>query len=156
MVNRMTGVSWPKDVNKELEPVLKSCNGWKATGFPIRQPRTGWYAEEANATFDQEYKNITLDSKFLTVLYLKSYSSGYKDSLLVVTMEVIHQGAGIGTSVSSISEIKGYHESETSVHFPHKMELPGGGAQAGDTVRATFQLVSGSAFKIAGIALCSR
>jgi hypothetical protein len=156
MVNRMTGVSRPKDVNKELEPLLRSSNGWKAAGFPIRQPRTGWYANAANATFDLEYKNITLESKFLTVLYLKSYTTGYKDSLLVVTMEVIPQGAGNGTSVSSVSEIKGYHESKTSVHYPHKMELPGGGAHAGDTVRATFQLVSGSAFKIAGIAMCSR
>jgi hypothetical protein len=157
VVNRMTGVSRPKDVNTKLKPVLKSSNGgWRAAGFPIRQPRTGWYANVANATFDLEYKNITLDSNFLTVLYLKSYASGYKDSLLIVTMEVTHQGVGNGTSVSSVSEIKGYHESKTSVHFPHKMELPGGGAQAGDTVQATFQLVSGYAFKIAGIALCSR
>jgi hypothetical protein len=114
MVNRMTGVSRPADVDKELRPVLKSSNGWKASGFPIRQPRTGWYANAANATFDLEYKDITLESRFLTILYLKSYTGGYKDSLLVVTMEVIHQGAGNGTSVSSvsISEIKGYHKSK--------------------------------------------
>jgi hypothetical protein len=134
MVTIMQGFSRPKDVNKELKPLLKSSNGWKATGFPIRMPRTGWYANAANATFDLEYKHVTLKSKFLTVLYLKSYTTGYKDSLLVVTMEVIHQGAGNGTSVSSVSEIKGYHESKTSVHYPHKMELPGGGAHAGDTV----------------------
>jgi hypothetical protein len=139
-----------------LRPVLKAGNSWKASGFPIKQPRTGWYANAANATFDLEYKNITLESKFLTLLYLKSYSGGYKDSVLVVTMEVIHQGASKSTSASSVSKIKGYHESETSVHYPHKMELPGGGARVGDTVRATFQLVRGSAFKIAGIAMCSR
>jgi hypothetical protein len=80
----------------------------------------------------------------------------YKDSVLVVTMEVIHQGDSESTSASSVSKIKGYHESETSIHYPHKMELPGGGARVGDTVRATFQLVRGSAFKIAGIAMCSR
>jgi hypothetical protein len=156
MVNRLAGIERPKDVKKQLKPVLKSSNGWEATGFPIRQPRTGWYANLANATFDLEYKNISLESKFLTVLYLKSYSAGYKDSLLVVTMEVIHQGAGNSTSASSVSEIKGYHESKTSVHYPHKMKLPGGGARVGDTVRVTFQLVSGSVFKIAGIAMCSR
>jgi hypothetical protein len=156
MVNRMTGVSRPQDVRKSLKSVLKSSDGWDATGFPIRQPRTGWYANQVNATFNLEFTNITVESKFLTVLYMKSYSSGYKDSLLRVTMEVIHEGSSNSTSTSSVSDIKGYHDSKTSVHFPHKMKLPGDGAQVGDMVRVTFRLMSGSAFKIAGIAMCAR
>jgi hypothetical protein len=35
------------------------------------------------------------------------------------------------------------------------MKLPGDGAQVGDMVRVPFRLMSGSAFKIAGIAMCS-
>jgi hypothetical protein len=58
--------------------------------------------------------------------------------------------------MAAVSEIEGYHESKTSVHYPHRMELPGGGAQVGDMVRATFDLMSGAKFKVAGIAMCSR
>jgi hypothetical protein len=52
-------------------------------------------------------------------------------------------------------EISGYHETRTSVHFPHKLQLPGGGAKVGDTIFVEAQLASGSNFKIAGMAFCT-
>jgi hypothetical protein len=60
-------------------------------------------------------------------------------------------GAGVE---SGPFEIDGYHDLLTSVNFPHKFALAGRGASRGDTVRATFELVGGHAFKITGLALC--
>ena len=51
-------------------------------------------------------------------------------------------------------EVNGYHDTRTSIHIPHKFELPDGGAKKGDSIVANFRLVSGSYFKIAGLAFC--
>ena len=139
-----------------MNPVLKDQDGWNAKGYPIRQPRTGWYADRENATFFLEFSNVNVETRFATILYLKSYTENYKNSVLNITAQVIHQGPTNGTVAQSSFNVSGYHDSKTSVHFPHKMELPDGGARVGNTIRLNFKLLGGNAFKVAGIALCSR
>lgn len=156
MVNRTTGVSRPRDMERVLFHVLKSYQGWRAHGFPIRQPRTEWYL--VNASFSLAFENVKVGSRFPTVLCLKSYTDSYKGTVVRIDMEVVHldtKNNSTSTQPSS-SEIQGYHSSQTSVHFPHKMFFPNGGAQVGDTVRVKSALSSGQVFKVTGIALCSR
>ena len=63
-VNLMTGVSHPSHVNAMLKRVLVRNNGWKASDYPIRQPRSGWYAQRANAEFS--FKAIaSLETNYL-------------------------------------------------------------------------------------------
>jgi hypothetical protein len=154
MVEDMEGGAFPEHIESALRPVLTSRDGWNASGSPTELRRPGWYADKVNATFSLEFKDVAIQSKFLTMLHLKSYTGGFVGSNVKVEMEVIHKGSD---EISrSSSERTGDHDSETSEHFPHKMKLPGDGAKVGDTVRATFTLVSGYAFKISGIVMCSR
>jgi hypothetical protein len=101
----------------------------------------------------------------LTVLSLKSDAPEWANSTLSVRIQVDRVGRpGGGEREESAGKsgdgdvrmfaIDGHHGLRTSVHFPHKLRVPGGPALAGDAIRADFSLVSGSAFKIAGIAFC--
>lgn len=149
----------PKHVTAALQPVLTASSGWHAKGNPIRQPRTGYYADEANATFALELTNIPMTTKFVTILSMKSYGIDFVGTQLNVSVVVVTTPRrGNDTVVVEESSasflVDGYHETRTTVHFPHKFALPGGGANPGDSIRVQVQLVSGRHFKIAGIALC--
>jgi hypothetical protein len=171
MVSRQASVSEPRHVAAALRPVLEASGGWRARGYPIRQPRTGWYAERSNASFSLALANLTMPTAHLTVLSLKSDAPEWANSTLSVRIQVDRVGRpgppgggereeGAGKSGKSgdgdvgVFAIDGHHGLRTSVHFPHKLRVPGGPALAGDAIRADFSLVSGSAFKIAGIAFC--
>jgi hypothetical protein len=93
----------------------------------------------------------------VTVLSIKSYGPGWVDSKLRATVEVLPPDGDAhrdGAPPSSALEIEGYHAIQSSVNFPHRILLPDGGARVGDTIRATFDLIQGHAFKISGLALC--
>jgi hypothetical protein len=116
--------------------------------------------------FEIEIPNVTLPTKYFTVVSMKSYSKDWVGSKLKVTVDLIRSVQSQPTEPTSASdakspppevyEIAGYHEIRTSVFFPHKFALPGGGARVGDTIRARFELVGGTMFKIGGIAFCLR
>jgi hypothetical protein len=165
MVFRQTGIIRPQHINKVLRTVLKSNDGWVAKGKPIQHPRTGWYAQKANATFSMQLHNISVETNFLTFLTMKSYGPTFVGTKLAVVARVAHDGDlnNINPNDSAKShdeqetsyEISGYHETKTSVHFPHQLQLPGGGAKVGDTIFVEAKLVGGSHFKIAGMAFCT-
>lgn len=159
MVNRQTSIYETKHVKAALAPVLQTQNGWAASGYPIKQPRTGFYASEQNATFDLELRDISQDAKYLTVLSMKSYGPTWVGSKLRLHVSVMRKAAEAAAPSPPVAaeatyEIDGYHAVKTSVHFPHKFPVPGDGAKSGDTIRVNATLVSGSTFKIAGLAFC--
>jgi hypothetical protein len=164
MVNRQTEISRPVHIDNVLRTVLTSNDGWVAKGKPIQQPRTGWYAQKENATFSLKIHNVSVETNFLTFLTMKSYGPTWFGIKLVVVVRVAHVGNDNNRNPNNITnshgeeasyEISGYHETKTSVHFPHKLQLPGGGAKVGDTIIVEAQLASGSNFKIAGMAFCT-
>jgi hypothetical protein len=137
-----------------------------------------------NASFELLVRNVTLPTRFLTVYNMKSYGPAFVGSKLALTARVERQqtaqksnspenlqqvqdpppGKNRSTlrreeeeddgEVEARYEILGYHDLKTSVFFPHKFRLPGGGANAGDSILVRAQLVSGKSFKISGLAFC--
>jgi len=165
MVNRLTDVSTKEHVKMKLDPVLvdydAATSGWVASGFPIRQPRAGWYANRENATFTTRLVSTPVPIKFLTVLFLKTYDQG--DSVVRVTASITRQSDNTTTAGTFEISYKqtnnsmiNKHDVRTSVHYAERFELPGDGAAGGDVVETTFELVRGSNFKIGGPAYCSR
>lgn len=162
MVNRMTSVGTSADVNKKMSEVLTSNTGWKAEGFPIKQPRAGFYAKQANAHFSLKI-DASMETKYVTIMSMKSYGDNFKDTKLDIDVHIVRKEEEKEGTVSEAAEaeldvaryeVSGYHEARTSIHVPHKFELPNGGAKKGDSIIADFRLVSGSYFKIAGLAFC--
>ena len=164
MVNRMTSISTAGDVKQKLGEILSSnSTGWNAEGFPIRHPRAAFYAKVPNAHFSLKV-DASMETKYMTIVSMKSYGPNFIDSKLKVDV-VIERKQNVGGDASASAarplsedtaeyEIDGYHETKTSIHVPHKFELPNSGAKRGDSIIVNVRLVSGSYFKIAGIAFC--
>ena len=146
MVNRMTSVADATDVNRKMNEVLVTNVGWKAEGNLVKQPRAGWYAKEAGAHFSVKI-DAAFDTKFATVMIMKSYGPNFLDTRLEIDFRM-----PFGVNVTH--DITGYHETKTSIHVPQKFELPNGGITKGESLLVEFRLVSGSYFKIAGLAFC--
>lgn len=83
---------------------------------------------------------------------MKSYGDNFKDTTLRVTVGISRSN---GDQSEKSYDINGYHVTRTSIHIPHKFELPKGGANKGDIIHVKAQLISGAYFKINGIALCT-
>ena len=94
----------------------------------------------------------TIDTNYLTLMTMKSYSTWWKGAELKVTVRITRSDE---TQSEESFSISGYHETQTSIHIPHKFQLPGGGAKKGDTIFLDAELVGGSLFKINGMALCA-
>mmetsp|Transcript_19999 Transcript_19999/g.42083 ORF Transcript_19999/g.42083 Transcript_19999/m.42083 type:complete len:247 (-) Transcript_19999:476-1216(-) len=150
MVNRMTSISKATDVDRKIKEILVSVSGWQAEGYPIRQPRAGWYAKVEDASFSLKVE-ATMDTKFVTILSMKSYGDNFKGTKLAIEFRTLRAS---GENDRAMHEITGYHTTKTSIHVPHKFELPNGGVKKGESVLVDVRLVSGSYFKIAGLAFC--
>ena len=151
IVGKGTGVNYPHELTRVLDPVLKSNDGWIVKGRPDRNPRVGFYAEKANATFTMKFPITETSMNFLTIFSMKSYGPDWIGSKMELRMTIEHPR---NTTDTATREIDGFHEIKTSVHFPHKFALPGNGASVGDSVILEAKLVGGSTFKIHGMALC--
>jgi len=160
----MTGPSKKQELKPIMDHVVFFNEGWDADGFPIRQPRTGWYGNGENASFSMKLENVTVDTNFVILLTMKSYGPKFLNSTLAVLPSVVKAPALMTSNflnnrtVDFKSDaailIDGYHETKTSVHFPHKVMIPGG-AKVGDSIILDAKIVGGSHFKIAGLAFCS-
>lgn len=168
--NRMAQFDRPHQIKAKMDEVLLQNEGWAAEGFPIKQPRAGWYSHKPNSTFSIKIERMEVNTKYVVILSMKSYSEKWVGSKLAVSTTVVnspvvpeHDGnrtlawdaIGGGGSSDSIFYIDGYHTTQTSVHFPHKIPIPGGGAKAGESLILDAKLVGGSEFKIAGMAFCA-
>jgi hypothetical protein len=163
-VNHMVGFSSAQQVEKKMSEVLIQKDGWKAEGNPIRQPRAGWYTHQPKSTFSFMINDTELDTNFVLVMAMKSYSQKWVGSKLAVSISVVKKTNDLNnSSLAAVNEvdwdadstflIDGYHDIKTSVHFPHKIPILGG-AKAGDSLIFNAKLVGGQEFKIAGIAFC--
>lgn len=196
VVNKMIGFGHKNQVASEMSKVLLSNDGWAAEGYVMKNPRAGWYTHRPNSTFSIMIKDTVVDTNFVVILSMKSYSEKWQGSKLAVSTFVVKKNetatataTATGTSAATTSDhlmnekedstvdllvhnknnedgsgdhsnsttffIDGFHDIKTSVHFPHKIPIAGGGAKAGDSVILKAKLVGGQEFKIAGFAFCS-
>lgn len=154
MVNAMTSVKSPRDLKKKMSEIMTSNTGWKAEGHIYRRPRTGFYAKKENAHFSLKIDSSML-TKYMAIMSMKSYGDNFKDTILEVDVRIERKGGSESIETQTAKyEVNGYHDTNTSIHIPHKFELPDGGAKKGDSIVANFRLVNGSYFKIAGLAFC--
>lgn len=125
----------------------------------MKKPNTGWYAKKANAKFSLKITS-TLKTRYMTLVTMKSYGPTFLDAMLRVSVRIQRNKQQQRTESSTTAaatkdyEISGYHEAKTSVHVPHKFQLPGEGADNGDVILLDVELVRGSNFKVSGIAFC--
>ena len=154
MANRLTGVTYPGQFEEKLKPILKFTDGWTARGGPFAHEKTGYYAEKEKASFALRLDNVTLDTRFLTILSMKSYGPNFENTELELTASIFHTNGMLNPSFQSY-KIHGHHSVKTSINVPHILELPSGGARIGDSIEVNATLMRGAYFKIAGIAFCA-
>jgi hypothetical protein len=153
--NHQESISEPSHVAAALQPALVENRGWNASGHPFTNPRTGWYARTPNARFSLQVSNIAMATGSVVILSMRSYGPDWVNSSLRVRIRVTRPNYPRKRDDSGNNyTIDGYHSVTTSVHFPHKLPIPGGPADIGDTIRVECTLVSGVRFKIAGLAFC--
>mmetsp|Transcript_12790 Transcript_12790/g.26120 ORF Transcript_12790/g.26120 Transcript_12790/m.26120 type:complete len:678 (-) Transcript_12790:370-2403(-) len=163
--NRFINFVNSKQVRNKMNEVLLFNDGWLAEGYPVRQPRSGWYTHSPNSVFSMKLENIPASVNYVVILAMKSYSSKWVGSKLAISTTVVNDSVIPDTETNhasrvnwdgnedSIFRIDGYHKTRTSVHFPHKVPIQGG-ASPGDSIIIDAKLTGGSEFKIAGIAFC--
>ena len=158
MVNKLAGIMNPKDIDRALSKVMKVATGWVSMGRFYSMPRTGWYAQEENASFYLEIPVVS-PTLYFTVLSMKSFGPNFIGTNLHIDVNIERAGSNTDQSKDSHAsyDISGYHEIKTSVHEPHKFKLAGdGGASPGDVILFVATLTSGKYFKIAGLAFCKQ
>jgi hypothetical protein len=89
----------------------------------------------------------------MTIMSMKSYGPNFVNTTLQVHVSILNGVSGKNST--AVQNIEGYHINPTSIHVPHKFELPGGGAREGDRIVLSARLVSGAYFKINGLAFCA-
>lgn len=170
IVNNMAGFGTKQQVNEKMSQVLLRNNGWAAEGYPVRQPRSGWYTHTPESDVSIMIKDSPIVIKYVIILSMKSYSAKWESSKLAVSTTVIKGQGGIKKDEINEQEllidwdgniddkklfyIDGYQDIKTSVHFPHKIPISEE-AKVGDSIILSAKLVGGQEFKIAGIAFCS-
>jgi len=159
VIGKGTGMQKVEQLSPVINSVLSSSDGWAVLGKPGKNPRTGWYANQANATFEIRVPIAQVPIHFLTIVAMKSYGPSWVGSKLEIKTTILRPSEAAATTKTNpfnvaTFEVDGYHEIKTSVHFPNKFRLPGNGASVGDVVMVEARLIGGSVFKINGIALC--
>ena len=108
-----------------------------------------------NATFTitiKEHEDIT----FMTLISMESYGAKWENSRVRITLLDIGPAGQGPNSLVGLYEVSGIHDTQTSVLHPHKLPLEGNGVPKGNWLRARFDLVGGSTFRIQGILFCTR
>jgi hypothetical protein len=163
MVNRVAKVTTREHVNQALKPYLIGAKGWEASGFPIKKPRTGWFAKGRGSWFELAFDGIPSSVKNLHIIYMKSYSEDWYNATVSIDCSISAQaevnsiGAipSISTAESLLHYLSGYHVAETSILVPATLPLPLHNIST-ERVKLTlkFKLIEGETFKITGIGLC--
>ena len=80
----------------------------------------------------------------------------FKDSKLRVTTNVksSREEAIKSEEANLFHDVDGFHETRSSIHYPHKIPISNGGAKVGDSLTFKAELIGGNHFKIAGLAFC--
>jgi hypothetical protein len=141
------------DVERALTHIMTENNGWVS----VDRPKAGWYTNSSleQPSFSIELRKITMSVDYLTLVTLKSYHPEFADSWIEVKVEITSPSRPISPPRAARYEVDGFHDKKISVSYPHRFRLPGeGGAEVGDTIRATFTRMGGTAFKMSGMAFC--
>ena len=177
LVNPSIHVVLPDEINRKIEPYLVANDGWSAYGTDRKDRPHGWIPPGGRGSFfELEFSNVPATIDSMTIIYMQSYSQQWFNATLQIdgtfydpsinavtnstdsTKQVdsnttVVQGTSSNSTIRHV--ISGYHEEETSVLVPIKLQLPN---RTLDDVRSTlrlhFRLIDGETFKIAGIALC--
>jgi hypothetical protein len=148
MVNKLSGIMRPQDINRAMKPVMKSSYGWEATGHFYDFPRLGYYANAKHANFYLEIP-VTAPAVYFTVLSTESYGPNFIDTNLQIDVRIEPADS------PTIYDISGYHEVESSPLVSHKFKLPRV-ANRGETIHFNATLTGGAYFRIAGLAFCKQ
>lgn len=140
VANRVSEFRTAKDIDIFLQPFLTNNHGWKAEGNSYVS-KHGWVAQKEKARFELQISADKMNIRYMTILSLQSYGEQWKDTKIHVQVN------------GKVFTIDGFHNSETSVIVPHKFELPEMVKQ-GEFLKVVVELVSGSTFKITGMAFC--
>lgn len=176
----INSVFLPQAVQRKIKPYLVANEGWSAFGTNPNENPNGWIPPGGRGSFfEMEFSSVPTTVESLTLIYMQSYSQNWINSTLQVDCTFYNPSEKANTPIESdalrfldrndtpdmiqrtetyttISYlISGYHEEETSILVPMKLQLPN---RTLDDVRSTlrlhFRLIDGETFKIAGIALC--
>jgi hypothetical protein len=155
LVNKAGRTRTPAHMQKALSSMsMDSVQNWSTEGNRAGdgRPRIGWVATAANATFTITVKDTDHDGIMsMSIVAMKSYGRKWEKSRLRV--RVWDQGkAGQGPQSQILDvEIEGVHDLPISVYFDHKFYLGTGGILKGNWVKAQFDLIGGTTFKIQGL-----
>jgi hypothetical protein len=137
----------------ELLQLLSSMGASNTEGWmAIDDPRAGWVATQPLATFSIFVPAKKFPIRKVTFLYMKSYGSKWKDSLVDITLSVLEHKTNDVIS-ETYGELVGFHKSRTSVSYKKTFDVD---VNVGDTLKATFVLVGGTTFKFTGMLFCVR
>ena len=144
------------DIDEKMRDMLLSGNtGWQVESQTNSKPRPGWVAFGKDATFTvtiKKHEGIT----FLTVISMQSYGAKWADSRVRITLFDKGPSGNGPNSVVGLFEISGYQNTTTSVLHPHKLHLFDDGIPKGNWLKARFDIIGGTTFRIQGMLFCTR
>lgn len=137
------------EINNFMATYATQMTGWEVE----KDNQDGWsqkvglVAKQKNASFTITFEDTDKPVKVITIFYLKSYGSKWKDSQAHIT---------VSNSSSSLlhSDLSGEHDLKFSLTYSERLELQDV-VPVGNTVKLKVQLKNGSTFKIMGLMLCS-
>lgn len=166
VVHKVGGFDRARQMKRAFTTLHSNVKNWIVEGTSIfAKPRPGWIATAANASFETILDGEHSGIKYVTILSMKSYGKKWEGSQLKVTFWDMGVGGMTNNDeikASLVGEylIGGFHHSNTSVLYPHKLLLQGTGSDGripvGHWLKTTFTVVGGTTFRIQGILYCSR
>lgn len=137
------------EINMFMLTYAKENHGWVVE----KDTKDGWAQKVGlvatchNASFTVKFENITKPLRVITIFYLKSYGSKWKDSRALVTVSN-------ETSMMSSHDLSGEHDLNYSLTYSERIELQRS-LEKGSNVNLKVQVKMGNTFKIMGLMFCS-
>ena len=117
--------------------------------------KIGWIAKKANATFTLQFDTIQKEVNVVTIFFLRSYGSKWKDSRTKYTISrVTKEDTKRGINVLLEGEISGVHNDAHSLTLSQEFTLSDT-IHKGESLSIKVDLVSGRTFKIMGMMMCN-
>lgn len=111
--------------------------------------KVGYVSNKPNATITFEFKDIATHVKVVTIFFLRSYGEKWKDSKARFSVT----SSNNETAPLGQLNITGVHDMPYSLTLSEKIVLADP-VEKGQTLHLKVDLISGSSFKITGMALC--
>ena len=148
----------PKDVEQRLSAMYMDAHqNWATEGNQrgLGKPHVGWVATAPNATFTVTIKDTDHEGiKSMSVVALKSYGAKWAGSRLRVRVwDEGKIGQGPQSQILDV-EIEGVHDLKVSTYFDHRFPLGIAGIPKENWLKAQFDVIGGTTFKIQGILFC--